>query len=1410
MHIARWRSRIRKWFSVGNRPGASSWAQVIGAWRMTATRRKSGRSFAIPPVEVLECRQLLAALQPELLRDINPLHTTGDSKPQQVLAVGSSVYFVATGSDGVEALWKSDGTASGTVRLYDFRSRGTSQLASLGSSVYFPVLTNAGRLDLWKTNGTQGGTAFLKTLSYAYASVSTPPAFSFASVKNTLYFSFGRDLWQTDGTSAGTRIVDIPDLNFPKHLTNVNGTLYFTGHLTFLVDELWKSDGTVAGSSKIPILDSNGLELDGVTNLTNMNGTLYFGAGDSSHAGKLWKTNGTGSGSVVVRDLSAGRSDASLSDFTNVNGRLYFAVTDDREKLELWTSNGASAGTRLMKVLNPGGARDSVHAELENVNGVLYFASGTGTAASALWKSNGSASGTVMVRDGLFPTELVNANGTLYFSAVDANLGRELWKSRGTVATTTLAVDVNTRATPAGGSNPTGFVNVSGIAYFIAQNPSLGEELWKSNGTSAGTVLVKDINPGSGSSSPRGLTNVGGTLFFSARDARHGGTSTNFNELWKSDGTASGTVLLRDFLPGASGPGEITELTEMGGRLYFTASDGVHGRELWTSDGTRPGTRMIKDLAPGSGASAPSELNNINGVLYFAAKTGLQGQRLWRSDGTSEGTFALQGEEELQFGDRVYGLTEVNGTLYFAMADLSRRSDGFPNFGIGTHGTNLWKSDGTAGGTVLVKTIRSEFYPAYYQSGEAPVGPVGLANLNGRLYFSGGGLWTSDGTSAGTRLIALGRLSDLIVGLRSVNEKLYFNAVQINASYIGATSIWTTGSSTSWTSDGTDPGTRLAGSDRPLANVNGTLYFTRDDGLWRSDGAAGHAQPVLVGDFSALSSWEFQAIVNGHVFIAAYDGVRGYEPWILRLNGAPNSSAPRPTVNPLIVTDLSAHTFSFKVKYTTSNHRPVDEATLRTGNVTVTGPNGYQQVATFVSVDSNAGGSSRVATYSVAAPSSAWREVDEGIYRFAVGTQPVKDSLGNVVRQGNLGAFAVSFPVYPDERSNVTIQLINGEMLVVSRDSSRITKLDENPGSIPLVMEQFPDPDYSFFGLNRLDVQNNVFENPWASTVVINSHSRPAGTSDRKSLLIVDTTGALLTQQPADLSAKSGQYMLDNMHTVRYSGVDIVVPIMRMYRTYNPNADQHVFTTSTAEFRTITGYGLHDETTDQAGWAVAASPVPNTIPLLRLYNHNNGEHYYTTSSGERDILVSLGWNFEKVEGYMSTDGNIGSPIYRLYNQVSGGHIFTENQQTRDSILAQFPGIWVQHGILGYGFQVGADEVRSSAAAASSVAQSQITAAEMAANVLTLPSASRSQEVPNPGSQPAVVASPVVEVSGLADSSKQGTPVAFVKTAESTSSTSGEEDANLALDEFWSALPDTLTPGALDAPVPVRNTSQTFR
>jgi len=150
-------------------------------------------------------------------------------------------------------------------------------------------------------------------------------------------------------------------------------------------------------------------------------------------------------------------------------------------------------------------------------------------------------------------------------------------------------------------STPYNWAAFNGSVYFSGNDrPPNGltnipiAELWKTDGTSGGTVLVKDICPGFYGSDPYGFTVSNGILYFRADDGTRG------PELWKTDGTAAGTVMVKDINTTSIRPGSYPlSLTDVNGTLYFVATDAAYGRELWKSDGTAGGTVMVADLTPG-------------------------------------------------------------------------------------------------------------------------------------------------------------------------------------------------------------------------------------------------------------------------------------------------------------------------------------------------------------------------------------------------------------------------------------------------------------------------------------------------------------------------------------------------------------------------------------------------------------------------------------------------------------------------------------------------------------------------------------------------------------------------------------------------------------------------------------------
>ena len=154
-------------------------------------------------------------------------------------------------------------------------------------------------------------------------------------------------------------------------------------------------------------------------------------------------------------------------------------------------------------------------------------------------------------------------------------------------------------------------VSVNGREFFAAKVGTGGPgALWESDGTTAGTFVVKDHNTGALAVNPSILTVANGTLFFSAQVGTSGPGG-----LWESDGTPAGTFMIEDFITPLS-------LNDLAGTLFFAAKDGTHGNQLWKSDGTSAGTTMVTDINPGGGGLGPSDLTDFDGTLYFLGDDG--------------------------------------------------------------------------------------------------------------------------------------------------------------------------------------------------------------------------------------------------------------------------------------------------------------------------------------------------------------------------------------------------------------------------------------------------------------------------------------------------------------------------------------------------------------------------------------------------------------------------------------------------------------------------------------------------------------------------------------------------------------------------------------------------------------------
>ncbi|MBI2381501.1 MAG: hypothetical protein HYV16_12185 [Gammaproteobacteria bacterium] len=678
------------------------------------------------------------------------------------VATSDAVYFsVQDGFTGHTTLWRSNGTAAGTVSLLTPEADAerlylsSDDFVAVGKYLYFPWRTRAAGTELWTTDGTAGGTRMVTDYAPGAANglddSSLEENDSFEDEVAVVGEELISGLQDPSGASHLVRIGagggSVTELGLSNaHIGIVEdassqGKVFAFSRSDATGESLWVvppggnavklrdfasgervEDDWMAGSrlylevkndQGTQILSTDGGDAGLKTialesgwylpeDLASVDDQLFIGPsqyGNEASWGKLWQVDGAaGSLTSAVGFSVTGNGDSDPEHFVKLGDATYFLADDGVHGRELWLTDGTAPGTRMVadvrvgldSAFDDGGGWGRLSTAI--LNGKLYFVADDGIHGAELWKTDGTAAGTLMVGD-IRPgpdgalegmPNMTSFKGRIYFRAVTAEAGIELWSSDGTAEGTSLLKDLS----PGQGNSWPWLENGAVYSgeyqdqlYFSAYTPATGQELWRTDGTAEGTVLFSDIIPGPASSYPARFKALGGKLYLRTH-------SNNYTEqaLRVTDGTPESVQLLYQ-ATGVSAERTLSYIRELNGSVVFAAPNVELGFELWMTGGTPETTHILKDVMPGAGDGFGNDMAIVGNRLYFAGSDGEHGLELWVSDGSAEGTRLLE-ETMPGAGDGLRGgnngLVRHKDTAYFLANDQA-------------HGSEFWrvKADGS-------------------------------------------------------------------------------------------------------------------------------------------------------------------------------------------------------------------------------------------------------------------------------------------------------------------------------------------------------------------------------------------------------------------------------------------------------------------------------------------------------------------------------------------------------------------------------------------------------------------------------------------------------------------------------------------------------------------------------------------
>jgi ELWxxDGT repeat protein len=433
---------------------------------------------------------------------------------------------------------------------------------------------------------------------------------------------------------------------------------------------------------------------------------VFFDWNDGTHGNEPWVSDGTVSGTMMLQDIAPdGNSSWPSFSSATINGEKFFAATTEEFDRELWKTDGTTDGTVRVKDIATEEGHGSWPQDMCVVDNTLYFFALDGATSNnnntdgntSIWKSTGEIGNATKVQDfGAYagtgysaPGYLRCVLGKLLFQRdYDSGNGSNWnpWVSDGVNPATRLAGSTFEGAAKRFSWNGVVF---KGKYYTVADDGEHGSEVWMSDLNSS-TNILKDINSeNNGGSNPSDLTVVGDKLFFVAQRAREASDpQVHSKSLWVTDGSEATTVMILDdnaTPPNTGDRNRFSDMTAMGDKLYFVYQNLDNNHEptgvgpLYVSNGTTSGTYAINnDL----NVSADSLIATSNMLYVWAYDNDNNSMELYRSDGITVQKIRSFGDIDL-----VRQFTQET-LMYFEIIDW------------GTSKRQLWRTDGTNGGTI--------------------------------------------------------------------------------------------------------------------------------------------------------------------------------------------------------------------------------------------------------------------------------------------------------------------------------------------------------------------------------------------------------------------------------------------------------------------------------------------------------------------------------------------------------------------------------------------------------------------------------------------------------------------------------------------------------------------------------------